>query len=246
MTRTGSVGALVVGGDHVGLAIARSLAPRGIPVIILEDQYCISSFSRYVTRVVRCKNLRDARPTVDAVLDAGQRLGLKDWVLFPTRDETVAAFSQNRDLLAENFRVTTPAWDTVRWAWDKKNTYELAGQLGIPVPRTWIPRNARRTRTPARAFAVGGQAGGERELLLCDGGQSLAGRYSRENSPLYVRQSQTTGAERRYPRAGNHSWRRSPAALVLRLFQGRASPFRPAREADAAASAGVWSRSNLR
>jgi D-aspartate ligase len=136
-----SVGALVVGGDHPGLGIARSLGRRGIPVYIMEDQQSISSFSRYASRVIRCKDLRDERKTVDAVLDAGRRFNLKDWVLFPTRDETVAAFSRYRDELAQQFRVTTPDWETVRWAWDKKNTYDLAMQLGIPCPQTFNPRN---------------------------------------------------------------------------------------------------------
>jgi D-aspartate ligase len=136
-----SVGALVVGGDHPGLGIARSLGRKGIPVYVLEDQQSISSFSRYATRVIRCEDLRDERKTVDAVIEAGKRFNLKDWVLFPTRDETVAAFSRYRDELTPHFRVTTPEWETVRWAWDKKNTYELATQLGIPCPQTFNPRS---------------------------------------------------------------------------------------------------------
>lgn len=39
------------------------------------------------------------------------------------------------------FRVTTPEWDIVRWAWHKRNTYQRAEQLGIPVPRTFTPRS---------------------------------------------------------------------------------------------------------
>ncbi len=135
-----SVGALVVGGDHPGLGIARSLGRRGIPVYILEDQHSISSFSKYATRVIRCKDLRDERKTVDAVLEVGKRFNLQDWVLFPTRDETVAAFSRYRAELVPQFRVTTPSWETVRWAWDKKNTYDLAVKLGIPCPQTFNPR----------------------------------------------------------------------------------------------------------
>lgn len=134
------IGALVIGGEHPGLGIARSLGRRGIPICIIDDQYSISQFSRYVSRVVRVKDLRDEQRTVDSVMEVGERYGLKDWVLFPTRDETVAAFSRQRDRLAEFFRVTTPGWETVRWAWDKKNTYELAAELGIPVPRTYNPR----------------------------------------------------------------------------------------------------------
>jgi predicted ATP-grasp superfamily ATP-dependent carboligase len=73
-------------------------------------------------------------------MEVGQRYGLKGWVLYPTRDETVAAFSRHRDRLAEFFRVTTARWDTVRWAWNKKNTYDKALELGIPVPHTYNPR----------------------------------------------------------------------------------------------------------
>jgi D-aspartate ligase len=35
--------------------------------------------------------------------------------------------------------VPTPAWDTVKWAWDKKNTYALASRLNIPCPETFNP-----------------------------------------------------------------------------------------------------------
>jgi predicted ATP-grasp superfamily ATP-dependent carboligase len=89
---------------------------------------------------VRVKDLRDEGNTIESVLETGRRYGLKGWVLFPTRDETVAAFSRHRDRLKEYFRVTTPSWEAVRWAWDKKNTYDRAAELGIPVPHTYNPR----------------------------------------------------------------------------------------------------------
>src|SRR6202162_4380828 len=113
-----TVGALVIGGEHPGLGIARSLGRRGMPVYVLDDQHSISKFSRYATRVIRVSDLRDEQKTVDTVLEVGQRLGLKGWVLFPTRDETVAAFSRHKDRLAKFFRVTTADWNTVRWTWD--------------------------------------------------------------------------------------------------------------------------------
>lgn len=131
------IGALVIGGDHPGLGVARSLGRRGIPVYILEDQLSVSKFSRYVKKVIRVPDIRDERMTVDAVLEVGRKLGLNGWVLFPTRDEHVAAFSRYRKDLMEIFRITTPEWETTKWAWDKKNSYELAEKLGIPIPRTW-------------------------------------------------------------------------------------------------------------
>jgi D-aspartate ligase len=135
-----NVGAVIVGGEHPGLGIARSLGRKGIPVCIVDDQYSVSHFSKFAKHVVRVKDLRDEQKTVASVLEVGRQLGLAGWVLFPTRDETVAAFSRYRDQLTGFFRVSTPEWDSVKWAWDKKNSYDLAEQLGIPVPGTWNPR----------------------------------------------------------------------------------------------------------
>jgi len=133
-------GALIIGGEHPGLGVARSLGRRGIPVVVLDDQPSVSSFSRYVKTVVRVEDLLDARKTIEAILDVGQRLQLTNWVLFPTRDETVAAISQSRVELSRMFRVTTPKWETIQWACNKKKTYEMATQLGIPCPQTFNPR----------------------------------------------------------------------------------------------------------
>jgi D-aspartate ligase len=136
------IGALVVGGDHPGLGVARSLGRRGIPVYVVDDQPCVSRFSRYVKRVIRVPDILDERRTVDSVLDVGRRFNLRNWVLIPTRDETVAAFSRHRAELAEFFTVSTGEWESVQWAWDKKKTYELAETLDIPCPKTFNLKNA--------------------------------------------------------------------------------------------------------
>ena len=175
----GAIGAIVIGGEHPGLGIARSLGRRGIPVCVIDDQFSVSQFSKYVTRAVRVKDLRDEYRTVESVLEVGKRYGLDGWVLFPTRDETVAAFSRHRDRLAEFFRVSTPEWETVRWAWDKKNSYELAEQLGIPVPRTYNPRTETELRALYSRLPFSGQTGDQREFLLRNGCQGLACRDSR-------------------------------------------------------------------
>src|SRR5271157_272780 len=84
------VGAVVVGGDHQGLGIVRSLGRHNIPVCIIDDERSIARFSRYATHAIAVTDLRDERKTVETALEIGHRLGLKDWVLYPTRDETVA------------------------------------------------------------------------------------------------------------------------------------------------------------
>ena len=111
-----------------------------MPVCIIDDELSIARYSRYTTHSVRVKELRDEQKTIEIVMDIGRRLKLKGWVLYPTRDETVAAFSRYREPLSEWFRVPTPDWNSVQWAWDKRNTYKLAQSLGIPSPKTWFPQ----------------------------------------------------------------------------------------------------------
>jgi D-aspartate ligase len=86
-------------------------------------------------------NLRDEHQTVETVLKVGKQFGLEGWVLYPTREEMVAALSNHRPKLTEQFRVPTPEWSTVEWAWDKRKTYHLAQELGIPTPKTWYPQD---------------------------------------------------------------------------------------------------------
>jgi len=131
-----TIGAVVVGGDYQGLEIVRSLGRRGIPVCVLDNEYSISRFSRYCTHFVQVPDLREERTTVQALLELAGRLDLQGWVLYPTREEHVAAFSRHKDELSKVFRVPTPPWDVIKWACDKRNTYQLAEELSIPTPVT--------------------------------------------------------------------------------------------------------------
>lgn len=130
-------GAVVIGGCFQGLGIVRSLGKRGIPVCVIDDETSISRYSRHTTRALKVKNLRNEQQIVEALLDIGNSLKLQGWVLYPTREEIVAALSRFREQLGSIFRVPTPNWPSVQYAWDKRNTYKLAESLGISTPRTW-------------------------------------------------------------------------------------------------------------
>jgi predicted ATP-grasp superfamily ATP-dependent carboligase len=132
-----TVGAVVVGGDYQGLGIVRSLGRRKVPVCVIDDERSIARFSKYTTYSVSVDSLREEKQTVEHVLKIGRWLGLEGWVLYPTREETVAAIARYRSSLTGFFRVPTPDWDTTQWFWDKRNTYRRANELGIPTPTTW-------------------------------------------------------------------------------------------------------------
>lgn len=135
-----ALGAFVIGGDHQGLGIARSLGQHGIPVRVVDDETSIARASRFVQDVVRVRDLRSESSLLDALALARSRLGRPGWVLYPTRDENVAALAANRDTLSGDFRVPTPGFASIRSVWDKRETYRLARHLSIPIPRTWFPR----------------------------------------------------------------------------------------------------------
>jgi D-aspartate ligase len=136
-----AIGAIVLGGDYQGLGIVRSLGRKGIPVCVIDDERSVARHSRYASHTARVSRLLGETEVLESVLDVGERLGLEGWVLYPTRDEVVAALSRGREQLERFFRVPTPPWSAVSWAWDKRLTYELAGELGIPAPRTWSFRD---------------------------------------------------------------------------------------------------------
>jgi D-aspartate ligase len=132
-------GAIVIGGDYQGLGIVRSLGRHGVPICVIDDEHSISRYSRYVKHSAHVPDLRNGDAIIQELLAIGARLNLKGWVLFPTRDEVVAAISRNRARLTSWFRVPTPCWETIHWVWDKRNTCEIARKLQIPIPETWTP-----------------------------------------------------------------------------------------------------------
>ena len=136
-----TVGAVVIGGDYQGLGIVRSLGRQGVPVCVVDDELSISRYSRYASRFVKVAGLRHERVVVDRLIEIGKKFKLQGWVLYPTREELVAAFSRDRAELSELFRVPTAEWSSVQWAWDKRNTYRLASELGIPTPVTHYPQS---------------------------------------------------------------------------------------------------------
>jgi D-aspartate ligase len=133
-------GALVLGSDYKALGIVRSLGRHGIPVWVLRDEHLIASCSRYSTRAVDWPAAEEADRVV-FLQTLGREHGLAGWALYPTDDETAAFVARNEGELARDFIVTTPPWDVLRWAYDKRLTYRAAADLGVAYPRTYYPQS---------------------------------------------------------------------------------------------------------
>ena len=149
---SGPPGALVVGGAHVSIAVARSLGRRGIPVWLLAS-HPLPRLSRYVQRSFPWPGAEHP-DGVTSIVDVAARHGLKGWVLFATGDEDMRLIAQNHALLASHFRVATANWDTIRWVYDKRLTYRRAASLGIDCPRGFQPCDLETVRQSDVQFPV--------------------------------------------------------------------------------------------
>ena len=126
-------GAIVLGGNFVGLGIVRSLGARGIPtwVFAADRSTSIAQFSRYTTRFIETKE-----PIVDVLLSEGRRHQLDGWVIFPVLDEYVESMSASHQALSAIYHVTTAPPEVTRFALDKRMTYRRANELGVAAPWT--------------------------------------------------------------------------------------------------------------
>jgi predicted ATP-grasp superfamily ATP-dependent carboligase len=133
--------ALILGGAHGALVIARSLARRGIPVDIVAN-HALPRFSRHIRR----RYSWDESPqgpgphALTELLALARREGLAGAVLFAGGDTEVRFIAGNHAALAPVFRLTTPAWDALRHLFDKRLMHEYAAALGLAVPLVWTPR----------------------------------------------------------------------------------------------------------
>jgi D-aspartate ligase len=149
-----TAGAVVIGSDYRGLAVVRSLGRRGIPVWVLRNgDDTLATHSRYAKRSLILEGESDEQQ-VAFLMGLGLRYSLDGWTLFPTSNMTAAMVARHRDRLAEKFTLTTPSWEKLCVAYDKRLTYSLAADLGVAHPCTWTARDAIEAAALPVAFPV--------------------------------------------------------------------------------------------
>jgi predicted ATP-grasp superfamily ATP-dependent carboligase len=129
-------GAVVFATSYTALAIARSLGRQGIPVWILDDGQSPTRFSRYVRRSFP---LPAESQQINLLIEIAQKYDLRGWMLFPDGDKGATLVANHHERLGECYRLTTPPWDIMQWAVDKRLTYQLAEEVGVAYPKTFYP-----------------------------------------------------------------------------------------------------------
>src|SRR5262245_16670808 len=121
-----------------GLAVARSLGRRGVPVIGLDrDENGYGLHSRYTTVAGRCPYpIDDEQGFINQLLEIGSVLKRKA-VLFPCLDEWVFSVARHAEQLSEFYLLPFSDLDTVERILDKSLLYRKCEQRGIPIPKTY-------------------------------------------------------------------------------------------------------------
>ena len=152
--RVHSKGAVIIGGDFQGLGIARNLAYLNIPVVVVDPDFCIGRFSRYIDACYRCPPLTDAGAFISFLIKLCVEHNLKYWIVYPTSDRAVCILSQFKELLSGYYCIPTPNWEITKYAYDKRETQLIAEKLGIPAPRTIFPNSRQDLERVSLGFPV--------------------------------------------------------------------------------------------
>src|ERR1043166_7088560 len=153
--RAPSPSALILGGAHGALVVARSLARRGIPVDIVAN-HALPLFSRHIRHRFAWDDAGHG-PGPDALaqlLALAEREDLAGAVLFAGGDTEVRFIAENHAALAPVFRLTTPPWDALQRLFDKRLMQQHAAALGLDVPLAWEPRDRGELETMPLRFPV--------------------------------------------------------------------------------------------
>lgn len=139
----GKTGVIITGGDFQALGAARTFARKGIPVILLDHDWCIGRYSNMKTAFYKSPPVSDQEAYLGFLTDLSRKQQVHGWVILPNSDEGVFLLSKNKKILEGIFRVPTPDWNVIEKVYVKKSTYQLASRHGIPTPRTWYPKDIR-------------------------------------------------------------------------------------------------------
>jgi predicted ATP-grasp superfamily ATP-dependent carboligase len=146
--KSGSVGRAIVTFSRgwQTLVVTRSLGRRGVEVIT-GDEYAMTaaSFSRYSIAEFRYPN-----PTKEpnAFLEVLEQTILKHkpdeeatpYVLMPIHKETYL-IARHRERFEPHIRVPVPRIEHIRKVHNKGTLATYAIERGLPIPRTWIPKD---------------------------------------------------------------------------------------------------------
>lgn len=132
---------IIVGAHTMGLAVIRAFSHLEIDRIVVSyDQEDMGRESRYVTQLYDSPNPDTERDSfIEKLIGLSRKY--PNSMLIPASDASLKAISIHKEDLQPFFTVACPEWAITQRFIDKKQTYAIAEQAGIAVPRTILPHS---------------------------------------------------------------------------------------------------------
>lgn len=147
------VGAILLGGAHGALGIARALGRNGIHVVFITDDHPLPKLSRYVRRRFDWAG-PGAPNALNWLIELAETERLQGWLLIPCADGDVQFIAEHRAQLSQTFRVASCAWDVLKTLCDKQLLPQSAAQAGIDCPKFYTIHSEDDARSADILFPV--------------------------------------------------------------------------------------------
>ena len=132
---------IIISSHTAGLGVIRALGRVGVPIVALYYQKNDMGYvSKYVTEAIPVPHPEDhENEFVKALTACGKRY--PGSLMIPTDDASLGTVSRHKDVLELHNKISCPGWDIVQHLIDKRFTYKIAEENGIPIPLTLFPRS---------------------------------------------------------------------------------------------------------
>jgi len=135
-------GVIIIGGNVQGLGLLRTYARNNIKTILINNKNLdIVKFSKYLKKYFVFKEMNEPIKLKNFLINLAEVEKLNDWIILPTEDSVVYTLSKYKSELEQYYKIPTEKWDIIKYTYDKKLTYMLAEKLGIPIPKTFYPKD---------------------------------------------------------------------------------------------------------
>ncbi len=133
--------AIVLSTHTMGLGVIRALGSMGVPVIaVYYDKGDMGYVSKYVKEKVYVPHPEKAEDQfIELLIESASHFG--GGLLIPASDETMTTVSRHKNLLERHYIVACTEWEITERFIDKMYTYALADAIGVPAPKTIIPKS---------------------------------------------------------------------------------------------------------
>jgi predicted ATP-grasp superfamily ATP-dependent carboligase len=172
-----------ISGLHGALLILRSLGRKNISTVLMAQDFLVPArFSRWHSERVCCHSSFDNEDCFMRNLLGTARTG-RYLTFFPLTDSSLLSVSTRRQQLTPFLKLVLPSHESVLRVIDKSETLKLAKDAGVPIPKTFYPRNKEDVIDVSASVTYPAVIKPRRSFVW---GKNGVAKYSR---PLYVNSS---------------------------------------------------------